>query len=109
MAAIPDLAAVKDYLGSDHSWSDDQISATLLAQVGDQAAKIRTQDPAEFPDPLAHALCRRVHVALELKALPLGMQVTVSETNVAQTRVMSPSKDPVVVDLETPYRKRIPG
>lgn len=111
MATIPDLAAVKDYLGSEHSWSDEEIEAALAAQVGDQAKKctvpVDAEDPTWMPDPLADALLRRTHVELSLKALPLGVQVTMSDYNAAATRVGSPSKDPLVADLERPYRKLV--
>lgn len=115
MATIPDLTAVKAYLGTDHSWSDSEIESALAAQVGDQAKKVRfpdpaTQDPAQdptwVPDALAEALCRRVAVALAMKPLPLGVQVTLSDTSAAVTRIGSPSMDVLVRDLETPYRKR---
>lgn len=111
MADVPDLAAVKEYLGgeSDHSWEDEEIQAALTAQVGDQAARLKATAVATYPDPLPLALCRRVHVALALKALPLGVQVTVSETNAATTRVGSPGRDPLVRELEAPYRRRVVG
>lgn len=38
---FPDLADVKDYLGTDHSWSDSEIQAALDSQVGDQTRKCR--------------------------------------------------------------------
>lgn len=113
MATTPDLAAVKTYLGTDHSWSDSEISDALAAQVGDQAKKcavpVDDLDPTWMPDPLAEALLRRTHVALSLKALPLAVQVTLSDVNAAQIRVGSPSKDPLVYDLERPYRKLVVG
>ncbi|NGN92649.1 hypothetical protein G5C66_07850 [Nocardioides sp. KC13] len=113
MATIPDLAAVKTYLGTDHSWSDSEIEDTLNAQVGDQAKKCTVptdaEDPTWMPDALAQALLRRTHVALSLKALPLAVQVTLSDVNAAQVRVGSPSKDPLVYDLERPYRKLVLG
>lgn len=109
MAAVPDLAAVKEYLGSDHSWSDEEIQDALTAQVGDQANRLKATALAAYPDPLPQALCRRVQVALALKPLPLGVQVTVSETNAATTRVGSPGRDPLVRELEAPYRRRAVG
>ena len=113
MATIPDLTAVKAYLGTDHSWSDSEIQAALDAQVGDQAKKCKVpvdaEDPTWMPDALAQALCRRTQVALSLQPLPLGVQVTLSDVNAATTRVGSPSKDPLVADLERPYRKLVLG
>lgn len=110
MATIPDLAAVKEHLGSDHSWSDSEIEDALAAQVGDQAKRVTyptppVEEPTWIPDALAEALLRRTHVALSLKALPLAVQVTLSDVNAAQIRVGSPSQDPLVRDLERPYRK----
>lgn len=114
MATIPDLTAVKAYLGTDHSWSDSEISAALAAQVGDQAKKVTyptppVEDPTWIPDALAQAICRRTQVALSLQPLPLGVQVTLSDVNAATTRLGSPSKDPLVYDLERPYRKLVIG
>lgn len=111
MATIPDLAAVKEYLGTDHSWSDSEIQGALDAQAGDQAKKcsipVDDLDPTWIPDALADARMRRTHVALSLKPVPLAVQVTVSEYNAATVRLGSPSKDPLVSDLERPYRKLV--
>lgn len=114
MATIPDLADVKDYLGSDHSWSDSEIEAALAGQVGNQAKRCTyptppVEDPTWIPDALAEALLRRTHVALSLKPLPLAVQVTLSDVNAAQMRVGSPGKDPLVYELERPYRKVVLG
>ena len=109
MADVPDLDAVKAYLGSDHSWSDEEIQAALTAQVGAQASRLKATAIATYPDPLPQALCRRVQVALAIKPLPLGVQVTISETNAATTRVGSPGRDPLVRELEAPYRRRAVG
>lgn len=113
MATIPDLDAVKDYLGTDHSWSDSEIQSALDGQVGDQAKKcsipLDVDAPDWMPDALTEALLRRTHVALSLKALPLGFQVTVADATAAQIRVGSPSQDPLVRDLERPYRKLVLG
>lgn len=113
MATVPDLAAAQAYLGSDHSWSASDIADALAAQAGDQAKKcaipVDDVDPTWMPDALADARLRRVHVALSLKALPLGVQVTLSDSNAAQVRVGSPSRDPLVADLERPFRKLVVG
>ena len=109
MADVPDLAAVKAYLGPDHSWSDEEIQAALTAQEADQAGRLREASLTDYPDPLPEALCRRVQVALALKPLPLGVQVTVSETNAATTRVGSPDRDPLVRQLEVKHRHRAVG
>lgn len=113
MATIPDLATVEAYLGADHSWSSLEVMRALEAQAGDQAKKctIPTDplDPTWMPAALAEARCRRVQVALSLQPLPLAVQVTLSDVNAAQVRVGSPSKDPLVADLERPYRKLVFG
>lgn len=113
MATIPDLSAVKAYLGSDHSWSDEEIQAALDAQAGDQADK-RTiptdpEDPTWMPDALAQALCRRTQVALSLQPVPLGfVEIAGGDVSVAP-RAGSPSTDPLVRDLELPYKRRFVG
>ena len=113
MATIPSFTDVKAYMGSDHSWSDAEVQRALLAQAGDQAKKctIPTDalDPTWIPDALAEARMRRTQVALNLQPLPLGVQVTVSEYNAATTRLGSPSRDPLVADLERPFRKLVIG
>lgn len=113
MSMIPDLSAVKDYLGPDQSWTDLAIQNALTAQAGDQAKKCKIPtmvgDPTWMPDALAEARCRRVQVALSLQPLPLGVQVTISDYNAATTRLGSPSKDPLVADLERPFRKIVIG
>lgn len=113
MATIPTMSDVKGYLGDDHSWDDVEIANALAAQFGDQDKKTAyvadPEDPTWFPDALATALCRRVQVALSLQPLPLGVQVTLSDANAAQVRVGSPSQDPLVRDLERPYRKLVIG
>lgn len=109
MAEIPDLDAVKAYLGTDHSWSDEEIQDALTAQAADQASRLRAAALTDYPDPLPQALCRRVQVALALKPLPLGVQVTLTETAAATTRVGSPDRDPLVRQLEVKYRHRAVG
>jgi hypothetical protein len=114
MATIPTLTIVKAYIGSDTSWSDAEIDLALAAQREDQAKKVTfptppVEDPTWVPEALATALCRRTQVALSLQPLPLGVQVTMSDYNAATTRLGSPSKDPLVADLERPYRKLVIG
>lgn len=114
MATIPTLPVVKVYIGEDTSWSDAEIALALAAQREDQAKKVTfptppVEDPTWVPEALATALCRRTQVALSLQPLPLAVQVTLSDVNAAQVRVGSPSKDPLVADLERPYRKLVVG
>jgi len=113
MATIPDLGAVKEYLGTDHSWSDLAIQDALDAQAGDQAKKCTiptdTGNANWMPDALAQALCRRTQVALSLQPLPLGVQMTLADGAAATVRLGSPSRDPLVSDLERPYRKLVIG
>lgn len=114
MATLPTVPVVKAYLGPDQSWTDSAIVDALASQAGDQAKKVAfptppVEDPTWIPDALATALCRRVQVALSLQPLPLGVQVTMSDYNAATTRLGSPSRDPLVADLERPYRKLVIG
>jgi hypothetical protein len=113
MGTIPDLTAVKAFLGSDHSWSDAEIESALAAQVGNQSKRCSIptdeMDPTWMPDPLVEALLRRTQVALALKPLPLGfVEIAGGDVGIA-SRAGSPSTDPLVRDLERPYRKLVLG
>lgn len=114
MPTPPDVPAVKDYLGTDHSWTDAQVEAALEAETAAQARVVKfPPDPADpaaplpYPADLAEALCRRVAHNLALRALPLGVQATISEMAVATTSVGG--TDAEVRRLERPHRKRILG
>lgn len=113
MATIPSFTDVKAYMGPDQSWTDAEVLDALNSQAGDQAKKCSIptdpEDSTWIPDALAEARCRRTQVALALRPLPLGVQVTLSDSNAAQVRVGSPSQDPLVRDLERPFRKLVIG
>jgi hypothetical protein len=110
-AGAPDLAAVKAYLGGDHSWTDEQLWRALHAE---QAAQARvctippTVDDVEpvWPDDLREALMRRVAANLALRALPLGVMETVADAAAATTRVGANAE---VARLERPFRKLVPA
>lgn len=109
MPTPPNLANVKAYLGSDHSWSDDEIEAALAAETASQVKRCRLpvdpdpQSPQPYPLDLAEALCRRVAHNLALRGLPLGLQSNVTDLGVSNTRVGG--LDAEVKRLEAPYRR----
>jgi hypothetical protein len=114
MPTPPDLSAVKTYLGSDHSWSDPEISSALASETAAQVRVVRFPPdpdapaaPLPYPADLAEALCRRVAHNLALRALPLGVQATISEMAVATTSVGG--TDAEVRRLERPHRKLVLG
>lgn len=102
-------AAVTGYLAAGGSvWTEQEISAALAAEQAAQAARCRV--PAEdddWPADLLEALCRRVAHNLALRGLPLGVQATISEAAVAQTRVAG--TDAEVARLEAPHRRLVVG
>jgi len=113
MPVAPDLADVKAYLGTDVSWSDDEISAALASETAAQERVVRFPldvdplDPDPYPADLAEALCRRVAANLANRALPLGVQANMSEAFVAQTRVGGGDRE--VRRLEAPWRRLVVG
>lgn len=114
MPVAPDLTAVKAYLGSDHSWSDAEITAALTAETAAQTRACRfPADPAApaaplpYPADLAEALCRRVAANLANRSLPLGVQANMSEMSVSTTRVGGGDRE--VARLERPWRRLVVG
>ena len=114
MPTAPDLTAVKEYLGADHSWSDTEISSALASETAAQLKVCRfpldptpPAAPLAYPADLTEALCRRVAHNLALRALPLGVQATISEMAVATTSVGG--TDAEVRRLERPYRRLVLG
>lgn len=109
MPTAPDLAAVKAYLGPDVSWPDGDIEKALAAETLAQARRCRLPvdpdplNPQPYPADLAEALCRRVAANLANRALPLGVQASVTDGAVAATRVGG--GDAEVNRLERPFRK----
>lgn len=100
--AIPNLAAVKAYLG-DTSWDDSDVQATLDAETAAQAARCRI--PVAYPNDLGEALKRRVARNLALRATPAG--VFIGDTDGGPAYVST--NDPEVRRLEAPYRRLVVG
>lgn len=102
---IPTLIEVKTYLGGDSDWSDDEIAAALASETAAQARVCRIP-VANVPD-LAEALCRRVAHNLAVRALPLGVQASITDAGSTGFRVGG--TDAEVRRLEAPYRRLVIG
>lgn len=112
------LETVTSYLG-DVSWEPADIESALDAETAAQLKRCRVPSHVDDTDPddpvtvydytadLTEALCRRVAHNLALRALPLGVQASVSEAAIATTRVGG--TDAEVSRLEAPWRKVIVG
>lgn len=109
MDGVPTVEVIEIYLAANGgSWDTDAVQGAYLAEKAAQASVCKVPaDDAEWPDSLAEALGRRVAHNLALRALPLGVQASLSEGGVAQTRVGG--TDAEVRRLEGPYRKRVVG
>lgn len=112
MPTPPTLPDVLGYLGTDISWTEDQVQSALDAETAAQAAVVRfpadppaPAEPLPYPADLAEALCRRVAHNLAVRALPLGVQATVTDAAALNTYVGG--TDAEVKRLEAPYRKRV--
>lgn len=109
MPTAPDLTAVKTYLGTDTSWTDDEISAALDSETAAQVRAVRLPidldplNPSPYPADLAEALCRRVAHNLAVRALPLGVQAVITDGAVATNNVGG--LDAEVRRLERPYKR----
>lgn len=99
---VPDLAAVKTYLG-DHSHTDAEISDALAAET--QAQRDMCRRPVPYPTPMAQALMRRVARNLALRRMPLAM--TQGDADFGPLAI--PGRDPEVRRLEAPYRRLVVG
>lgn len=95
---VPDAATVAQALSRPVP-PDTAFVATYDAEVADQARRCRV-DP--YNAALAAALVRRVHRALNMKNLPLGVTLDENAVRVGST-------DPEVRRLEGPYRKVVVG
>lgn len=102
---LPTLAETKTYLGTGHSWSDAEITAALAAETAAQAAVCLV--PVDPPADLREALFRRVAHNLAVRALPLGIQASMSEASVSTNRVGG--TDAEVRRLEAPHRLVVIG
>ncbi|MGW5402635.1 hypothetical protein [Streptomyces sp. NPDC003952] len=94
---------MKDYIGNEGSWTDEEIGAALLAEKAAQAARCKVPaDDAAWPADLAEALKRRAHRNLVMRGLPLGLSTSMSEATVAVTKV---GLDVEITRLEAPHRR----
>jgi len=99
-AGMPDLAAVKAYLG-DTSWTDAEITSALTAETAAQQARCRI--PATYGPDLAEALKRRVARNLAARAVPLATYTSFEGGGGTSTKV--PWTDPEIRRLESRYRR----
>lgn len=96
------------YLGTGSSWTESEVSSAFDAEKAAQAKVCRVPlDADAWPADLAEALFRRVAHNLALRNLPLGIQASVSEMSVQNTRVGG--TDAEVRRLEAPYRRVVVG
>lgn len=102
MAEIPDLAAVKAYLGQT-SYSDDDIADELASETALQT-KACGDRSAAYPAPLAEALKRRVARALAMRPVLLGLTDTPDGGAERVARL-----DQEVRRKEGPYRRLVVG
>lgn len=101
LATLPDLDAVKDYLG-DTSWSDADIQDALDEEY-DLQVKACGDRSAAYPAPLAGALKRRVARNLAMRAVTLGF--VGADTDTGPVRVGG--LDAEIRRKEAPYRKLV--
>lgn len=115
MPIAPALSVVLSYLG-DHSWSFDEVESALAAETAAQAnvcrlpADVLVDDvlvPQPYPADLAEALCRRVAANLANRALPLGLQSSITEVGASFARTGGGDRE--VRRLEAPYRRLVVG
>lgn len=101
--AIPDLAAVRAYIGVPAtSLSDEDLQRIYNAQQAEQ--EMRCTIPAEYPDALGQAFLRRVQREVSAKNLPLGM-VGMDAAEYGPQRL--PFLDSLVEENERPFRKQV--
>lgn len=109
-ADAPDPTEVSEYLAeTGGSWSEAQITAALAAEIVDQANRCRfpvdVDGAPTYDAALREALLRRVAHNLAVRAVPLGVQATVTEGAALSTYVGG--TDAEVRRLEAPYRKLV--
>lgn len=102
----PAVEVVETYLG-DTSWGAPEILSAYTSELGAQADVCRLPVDGVYPVALVEALCRRVAHNLALRALPLGVQASISDMSVATNRVGG--LDAEVARLEAPWRKVVLG
>lgn len=113
MPTYPTATEVGNYLaGTGSSWEQTEVTEALEAEIANQAMVCRIPadpdtGPVPLPDDLAEALKRRVAHNLALRALPLGVQVTLSDVSASATRVGG--LDAEVRRFERPWRRWVVG
>lgn len=80
------------------------LGAAIAAEIAAQNKVVVVPEGGHTAD-LIEALCRRVAHNLAVRPLALGVQVQLSDTNVASNQVGG--LDAEVRRLEAPYRKRV--
>jgi hypothetical protein len=105
VSALPTLATVRAYLGSDTSATDATLSAVLAAETAAQAMACRV--PAAYPADLGEALLRRVARNLAARSVPVA-SFSAFEGGGGEVRRV-PQRDPEVARLEAPYRRLVVG
>jgi hypothetical protein len=110
----PTVEQATTYLGADSSWTEEQVSSAFAAEKAAQAKVCRVPVASETPetDPdwdadLVEALFRRVAHNLALRALPLGLQATITDGAALANQVGG--TDAEVRRLEKPFRKLVFG
>ena len=95
---------VQAYLGFTNSgWDIEDLESAYNAEKAAQAHICAVPaDDADWPADLVEALCRRVAANLAVRALPLGLQASMTEMAVATSRVGGGDRE--VDRLESPYR-----
>jgi hypothetical protein len=104
VGTIPDLAAVKAYLGTETTRSDAEISSALAAEIAAQARVCNIG--AVYPADLAEALKRRVQRNLYMRGLPSGLQTVATESGALGIKLGADSE---INRLEAPFRKLVCG
>lgn len=106
--AAPTVTECMIYLGSDSAWDELTVTSAFDAEKAAQAGACTVPaDDATWPADLIEALFRRVAHNLAVRALPLGVQASISEAAIATTRVGG--TDAEVRRLELPYKRRFLG
>lgn len=100
----PSMQDVQEYVGfTDSGWGSADIESAYLAEKSAQAnVCLVPADDSPWPADLAEALCRRVAANLAVRALPLGVQASMTEMAIATSRVGGGDRE--VDRLEAPYR-----
>lgn len=105
----PTATDVADYLGDlADTWDEVTIGKALAAEKASQANRCQVPDDADpWPADLSEALCRRVAANLANRALPLGLQASITDVGAGFARVGG--NDAEVQRLEGPYRRLLIG